>query len=125
MVQLLFFTGVWWVADALARYWGLKIPGTVLGLGSILVLLGSGVVPPAWVEEGARWFLAEMLLFFVPLCVEITGNLELFAREGVRLLGAVLLGTVMVMVGTAWVVDVVYRWETRWNASRARKGDHA
>jgi holin-like protein len=87
VVQLLFFIGIWWVADALACYWGLKVPGTVLGLGSILVLLGSGVVPTAWVEEGARWFLAEMLLFFVPLCVEITGNLELFAREGVRLVG--------------------------------------
>jgi holin-like protein len=62
--------------------------------------------------------LAEMLLFFVPLCVEIAGYMEVFAREGARLAGAVLLGTVMVMAGVAVVVDVVYRWETGWNAAR-------
>jgi hypothetical protein len=31
----------------------------------------------------------------------------------------------MVMVGTAWVVDRVYRWETAWNAARPQKDEPA
>ena len=119
--QVCLFMAIWVVADGLARHWGSKIPGAVWGLGALLGLLCCRVVPAAMVETGAGWLLTEMLLFFVPVCVEIAGYLDVFAREGVRLAVAILLGTVTVMAGTAWVVDVVYRWETARNAARKQK----
>ena len=119
--QVLLFVAIWAVADGLARHWGSKIPGAVWGLGVLVGLLCCGVVPARMLDAGAGWLLAEMLLFFVPLCVAIAGYVDVFAREGVRLAGAILLGTVIVMTGTAWVVDMVYRWEKNWNAARKPK----
>jgi holin-like protein len=121
LCQLLFFIVAWVGADALARHYGSPIPGAVWGLGATLGLLYCGALPAATVAAGARWLLAEMLLFFVPLFMEMAGNLGLFAREGARLAGAVLLGTVIVMAGTAWVVDRVYIWEKKRAAARERK----
>jgi holin-like protein len=121
-LQLVFFMGVWMAGDALARHWGSRIPGSVWGLAATLGMLFFGAIPAALIESGARWLLAEMLLFFVPLCVGIAGYGDLLRHEGMQLAGAILLGTVAVMVGTAWVVDAVYRWEVKWNAVREEAG---
>lgn len=60
---------------------------------------------------GARWLLAEMLLFFVPAVVAVVNYTQLLMVDGWRIMLVIALSTLMVLGATAWVVDKVYRYE--------------
>jgi len=111
--QTLFFVFMWIAADFCARRSGIRIPGAVLGLGFVLVLLFAGVLKPGHLELGAKFLLAEMILFFMPAFVAAMTYFSLFASQGLRLLAAVGLGTMLVMAGTVLIVDKVFRWESK------------
>lgn len=65
----------------------------------------------SWVRAGARWLLAEMLLFFVPAVVAVVNYAQLLMVDGWRIFAVIALSTLMVLGATAWVVDKVYRFE--------------
>jgi len=75
----------------------LPIPGSVLGLIILFVLLQTKVIRVEWVDLGAKWLLAEMLLFFVPSAVGIVQYPELIVTSGVKLFILILIGTFIVM----------------------------
>jgi holin-like protein len=93
----------------LARRLHLPLPGSVLALGLLLALLGLRVVPLAALRRGADWLLAEMLLFFIPAVMAVSQHMDLLRAEGVRIVAVILLGTVLVMATTAFLVDLVWR----------------
>ena len=64
--QVLGLAALWWASDLVMRWLHLPVPGSVAGLGILVLLLRTGLLPLAWVKEGADWLLAEMLLFFIP-----------------------------------------------------------
>lgn len=95
---------VWLMAAALVDVLSLPVSAGVVGLLLVLVLLLSGLVPVELVRLGADWMLGELVLFFIPAVVAVVEYGDLFRREGVALVGAVALGTVLVMISTAWAV---------------------
>jgi len=113
LAQVVGLAALWWASDEAMRAMGLPIPGSVAGLGILVLLLRKGWLPLAWVAEGAGWLLAEMLLFFIPAVVAVVQYPAVILRSGWQLLLVILLGTVGVMVGTALVVERVVRLERR------------
>jgi holin-like protein len=99
--------------NTVARRLHLPLPGSVLALGLLLALLGLRVVPLAGLRRGADWLLAEMLLFFIPAVMAVSQHMDLLRADGLRIVAVILLGTVLVMASTAFVVDLVWRWERR------------
>ncbi len=98
---------------AVSRLWlHLPLPANPVGMILMLALIVCRILPLQWVRAGARWLLAEMLLFFCPcrggcgeLCTTITGGwLAYFA--------VIALSTVMVL-GTTAGSGKVYRYEMR------------
>ena len=77
----------------------------------MLTLILCRVIPLNWVRAGARWLLAEMLLFFVPAVVAVVNYAQLLMVDGWRIFAVIALSTLMVLGATAWVVDKVYRFE--------------
>ncbi|MGL5589200.1 MAG: CidA/LrgA family protein, partial [Aeromonas veronii] len=73
-----------------------------------------------WFSAGARWLLAEMLLFFVPAVVAVVNYQELLLQEGWRIMVVLLVSTTLVLGTTALVVDRVYRLELKL-ARRSRR----
>lgn len=118
--QVLGLGAFWWLADLAVRWLRLPLPGSVAGLGVLVLLLRTGLLPLAWVKEGADWLLAEMLLFFIPAVVAVVQYPAVILREGWQLLLVILLGTVAVMVGTALVVERAVRLE---RFLQRRRGD--
>ena len=100
----------WLLGEAVALLTAVPIPGSILGLFLVLGLLVSKRLSLSTVQRGARWFLAEMLLFFVPAVVAVMDHPEFLGLLGLKILAAILLGTFLVMTVTALVVDVGYRW---------------
>lgn len=117
--QVLLLTALWWGADWIARRYFPELPGSVFGLFLAVILLGCGILPRAWVEHGARWLLAEMLLFFIPSVVAIVKYPTLVRDYGLQIMLIVVLGTLLVMVVTAVAVDLAMRVEARFRKEEA------
>lgn len=101
------------LGQALANVAGLPIPGGVIGMALVLALLASGLLRVRNVHRGASWLLGKMLLFFVPAVMSLLDHREFLGVLGAKLLAVILLGTALVMVGTALTIDLCYRWMNR------------
>jgi len=113
VAQIALLAGLWLAGNFATRAAGLPFPGAIVGLGLMLALLGSGVVRPDSVRRGAGFLIGEMLLFFVPAVLAVLDHADWLGPLGLKLFATVLLGTLFVMLGTAFAVDLSYRWWVR------------
>ncbi|GEO87457.1 MULTISPECIES: CidA/LrgA family protein [Alphaproteobacteria] len=107
--QIAALTLFWIAGEGVVRALALPIPGGVAGMLIVLALLGSGKLHPLSMRRGSQWFLAEMLLFFVPAVLAVLDHQELLGLLGLKVLGVILAGTIIVMGATALAVDFGYR----------------
>ena len=110
-VQVLIYAGLFVCAEYLVNWLHLPLPANLVGMLMLLALIVCRVIPLKWVRAGARWLLAEMLLFFVPAVVAVVNYAQLLRVDGWRIFAVIALSTLMVLGATAWVVDKVYRFE--------------
>ena len=101
------------LGQAVAQVLGLPVPGGVIGMAIVLVLLATRRLRVRNVHRGASWLLGEMLLFFVPAVMSLLDHREFLGLLGLKLLAVILLGTALVMAGTALTIDFCYRWMNR------------
>lgn len=104
-------SAVWLGASVLSRLFLPAVPAGVLGMFLVLAALWSGWLPLDWCRDGARWLLAEMLLFFIPAVVAIVRFPELVESAGLRIFLVIVVSTALVMAVTSLVVDRCYRFE--------------
>ena len=109
--QVLLYAGLFVFAEYLVGWLHLPLPANLVGMLLMLTLILCRVIPLNWVRAGARWLLAEMLLFFVPAVVAVVNYAQLLMVDGWRIFAVIALSTLMVLGATAWVVDKVYRFE--------------
>ena len=108
-VQVLLYAGLFVFAEYLVDWLHLPLPANLVGMVLLLTLILCRALPLSWVRAGARWLLAEMLLFFVPAVV--ANYAQLLLVDGWGIFAVIALSTMMVLGATAWVVDKVYRFE--------------
>lgn len=108
-LQVLLLLAIWGAGELLVRLAHLPLPGSIAGFALLLALLGFRTIDPREVEKGAGLLLAEMLLFFVPAVVAVVDHPEWLGPLGVRLLAAIVAGTVLVMLVTGAVVEACCR----------------
>lgn len=96
----------------------LPIPGSVLGLGLLLLALLLNWVPEKALNIGAAWLIGDLLLFFIPPVISVLKYEGLLEHYGLKLLATLILGTVAVMLGTGFVVDRVFSFEQKLNQKR-------
>lgn len=113
LLQIGVLSAFWFLGEGVARLTHLPLPGGVVGMVVVLALLAKGWIRPASVRRGASWLLAEMLLFFVPAVMAVLDHPELVGVTGLKIFGVILLGTFLVMGGTALTIDLMLRWSAR------------
>ncbi|AWB47075.1 holin [Paenibacillus sp. CAA11] len=91
--------------NKLAELLHLRIPGSILGIILVFILLQTKVIKLEWVEIGASWLLAELLLFFVPSAVGVMKYIPLLENEGLQILLVVLFSTLTVMLSSGMVAS--------------------
>ena len=109
--QIVLLSAIWLLADTAVRTFHLPLPANLTGMLLLLACILLGVVKVRWFSAGARWLLAEMLLFFVPAVVAVINYQELLLQEGWRIMLVLVISTVLVLGTTALVVDRIYRLE--------------
>lgn len=120
--QVGLYVGLFLIAQQLVARFHLPLPANVVGMFMLLALILTGAVPVKWVMRGARWLLAEMLLFFVPAVVAVINYTQLLLVDGWRICLVIALSTVLVLGITGIVVDRVYRFELWLARGRSRHG---
>ncbi|MGZ4107322.1 MAG: CidA/LrgA family holin-like protein [Tumebacillaceae bacterium] len=103
-----------WVGNLISTVLHLPIPGSIVGLVLLFLLLKFGVIRMEWVEAGANFLLAELLLFFIPSTVGVIQyqNLASQAPVIVLVIGLSTLAVMAVTGVTAELVAKIRRGET-------------
>lgn len=86
--QIVLLAAIWLLADTAVRTLHLPLPANLTGMLLLLACILLGVVKAEWFSAGARWLLAEMLLFFVPAVVAVVNYQALLLQEGAHHGGA-------------------------------------
>lgn len=109
LLQIALLATFWLAGETIARALALPVPGGVIGMVLVLALLASGRLRAVSMRGGARFLLAEMLLFFVPAVLALLDHREFVGLLGLKIFAVILVGTLAVMSATALAVDFGYR----------------
>ncbi|MFB5674883.1 CidA/LrgA family protein [Paenibacillus terreus] len=99
--------------NALVNWLHWPVPGSIIGMVILFILLQTGVVRLSWIEAGANWLLAELLLFFIPSAVGVMDYGPMLEHNGMSILLIVLLGTFIVMAVTGLVATIIAKGKER------------
>lgn len=86
--------------DKIAKWLDWGIPGSILGIVVVFILLETKILRLEWIELGANWLLAELLLFFIPAAVGIMKYFPMLEADGLQILIVVVFSTIIVMVSS-------------------------
>ena len=99
------------VGEAIQKYFGLSIPGPVIGLVLMLIALLASKHrthrPIAGLRDNlitvAETLLGHLSLLFVPIGVGVILHLHLLETQLLRVLGVIIFGTIATMIFTAFI----------------------
>ncbi len=113
LLQLGLLILFWWIGSIIQKQFNLPISASVIGLFIVLIGLMSGVFKLNWIKTGSDFILGELVLFFIPCFIGLMKYKSLFMTEGWQLILAVVLGTICVMVFTAYSVHLGFMIENK------------
>jgi holin-like protein len=114
--QLSLLIFIWWIGSVLQKLLNIPVSAGVIGLFLMLFALLSGVFKLQWIKSGSDFILGELVLFFIPCVVGLIKYKHLFMTQGWQMVVAVVIGTVTVMVSTAYAVHFGFKLESRLQA---------
>ncbi len=95
--------------EVIARASGLPFPGPVIGMAILFTgLMVRGGVPEP-LQQTAKSILEHLSLLFVPAGVGVMIYLPLVADEWLPIASAVVIGTLITIAVTAWIMSVMLR----------------
>ena len=107
--ELAVLLGLYLLGCQIAAWLAMPIPGGVIGMALLLLAFAFGWVKPAALKLGAGLLMAEMLLFFIPALMSLLDYGALLRDDGWRILLVIGASTLMVMLVTAFTVELAVR----------------
>ena len=95
------------IGEMLSASLSLPIPGSVIGMGLLLLALVRNIVRVEWLQAAVDLLLSHMALFFVPAGVGVMVHFDLIAREWLPIVVATVVSTFAVMAATGWVAKTL------------------
>ncbi len=101
------------IVNVLTPFLHIPIPGSIIGMILLFLLLESGVIRLNWVEAGASWLLAELLLFFIPSAIGVMKYSKLLESNGLQVLAVLIVGTFAVMASSGLLTGAISKAKER------------
>lgn len=106
LIQLAVFYLLYQIGVVLQSTFDIPVPGSIIGMFLLLVLLLTGLVKERYLQGGAQVLLVYLPLFFVPATVGVMNHFGFLSRtDGLIMLLALLIGTIMVLVSSGLVAQ--------------------
>ncbi|KWX82509.1 holin [Paenibacillus riograndensis] len=101
------------LVNVLTPFLHIPIPGSIIGMLLLFLLLQSGIIRLNWVEAGASWLLAELLLVFIPSAIGVMKYSKLLESDGLQVLAVVIVGTFAVMASSGLLTGAISKAKER------------
>lgn len=109
VMQIALLCGISMLGNAIASWLQIGLPGNMIGLLLLFFLLERKVVSMNWIETGANFLIAELLLFFIPSAIGIVQFQDSLGNEWLPLLFVIGASTVIVLCFVAFATELVLR----------------
>jgi holin-like protein len=107
ILQIALLVFLYSVCKLITKYLHIPIPGSIVGLIILFLLLQFKVIKVEWIEKGASWLLAELLLFFIPAAVGVINYQQSIGPQLGKLLVLIFLSTLTVMAFTGLTAQFI------------------
>ncbi|MFD2629773.1 CidA/LrgA family protein [Oceanobacillus kapialis] len=97
ILHTLVLVGFYQIGVFIQKTFHLFVPGSVIGMILLFILLSLKVVKVTWIENGARFIVDNLALFFIPVTVGVLEYYHVFAGKGALLIVIALVSTMLVM----------------------------
>src|SRR5699024_259331 len=91
------------IGNLISKGLHLPIPGSIIGFLLLFFALIFKLFPEKWVDEGAKFMLAFLPLFFIPSTVGVIEHPQLLTIHGLLLIVIVMISTFLTM----YVVGII------------------
>ncbi|WP_408007276.1 CidA/LrgA family protein [Pseudalkalibacillus sp. A8] len=105
IIQVLVLYAIYLVGTWIQNALNLMIPGSIVGMFLLFCLLVTKIIPLKWIQEGSRFLLVHLTLFFIPVTVGVMQFGHVFKGKGLLLIPAVLASTILVIVISGKMLD--------------------
>lgn len=107
--QIAILFGVYYIGTWIQHYFGLFIPGSVIGLIMMFILLSTGILHPRFIQNGASFMIKHLVLFFIPATVGLLNFYHLFAGKGILLIVITMISSLLVMITSGYTSQLLAR----------------
>ncbi|MDP4087557.1 MAG: CidA/LrgA family protein [Bacillota bacterium] len=107
ILQIVLLAFLFSVGNLITKYLHIPIPGSIVGLVILFLLLQFKVIKVEWIEKGASWLLAELLLFFIPAAAGVINYQQAIGPKLGKLLVVIFLSTLTVMAFTGLTAQFI------------------
>lgn len=109
IIQVLIIHVFLFLGAAVKEVVPLPIPASMFGLCLLFLALFLKIIKLEWVEKGANWLMAELLLFFIPSAVGIVNYDEIISLQGAEIVMLIGISTMIVVGMTAVIAEIMMR----------------
>ena len=103
---LLVLLGCLALGETAAYLTGIKLPGSIIGMGILFAMLQARWVKAEWLQQLTDALMSNLTLFLVPPCVAVISYLDLIADSWLSILVSAAASTVCVLL----VTGKVHQW---------------
>ncbi len=97
------------VGEFVVHAFDIHFPAPLIGMFLLTFLLMTRIVKLEWVKGLGDFLMAHMGLFFVPPGVALMLYLDIIEAQLVPIVAATVLSTLLVLVSTGWVYQLIRR----------------
>ncbi|GHP13546.1 murein hydrolase transporter LrgA [Lentilactobacillus fungorum] len=107
LIQMGIFAGVLFVSSLISPLFPptFPVPTPVIGLIILYLLLTFHIVKLEWVDNFATFMISMIAFLFVPSGIQLTASLGIMKAQGVRLIIAIIISTIVLLVVTAFTTS--------------------
>ena len=113
VLQIILLCGISVLGNMVSQVFHLNIPGNILGLGFLFLLMEGKILSLNWIEEGADFLIAQMLLFFIPSAIGVIQFQKLLLNQLAGLSAVIVGSTLIVVIVVGILTEIIIRCNER------------
>ncbi|UOO81621.1 CidA/LrgA family protein [Uruburuella testudinis] len=98
------------LGEGVVYFTGIKLPGSIIGMGLLFAALQAGWVKTAWLQQMVDVLMGNLALFLVPPCVAVMSYLDVVGRDFLSIFTATIVSTFLVLFVSGKVHELVRRY---------------
>lgn len=115
IAQIIILNIFYYAGVAVVEITGLHLPGSIIGLLLLYLTLHFKWIKVEYIKDGAGFLISVLTLFFIPSTVGVIEYPQLWTKEGMLVLLAVAMSTMIVIFTTGKLCQFI---EQKENASK-------